>query len=325
MKKLNSYLPILLFILSIAFYSCEKVIDVELEEGESQLVVDAFITFYYDSVALKSGVENQVIKLRKTTAYFNNAPAPPALGASVNLTVTDYLLGPPRTRTFVFNDDNNDGDYTYTGPFLLSFTNPPMGLPGNVYQLDIKYNGEEFTSQAYMDNVPRIDSLKFLFQEQAIQGPDTLKAGYTIDQMLTRGSDGLLTPTKDVKGEGTCYWFKSFKNDTLYNKPSQINLAYDAAFGPGSDNVAFIPPIVFNLTPRRLNLNDVVRIECWSIGLPAYYFLTLAQIQMTNEGLFATPPTNVPTNITNKNKDSKVKAVGWFGAASVSRITQVVK
>jgi hypothetical protein len=200
-----------------------------------------------------------------------------------------------------------------------------MGFPGNFYQLDIKYNGEEFTSQAYMDSVPLIDSLKFLFQEQAIQGPDTLKAGYTIDQMLTRGSDGLLTPTKDVKGEGTCYWFKSYKNDTLYNKPSQINLAYDAAFGPGSDSVAFIPPIVFNLTPRRLNLNDRVRIECWSIGLPAYYFLTLAQIQMTNEGLFATPPTNVPTNITNKNKDSKVKAVGWFGAASVSRITQVVK
>jgi hypothetical protein len=318
MKKLNSYLPILLFILSIAFYSCEKVIDVELQEGESQLVVDAFITCYYDTVALNSGIENQVIKLRKTTAYFNNAPAPPALGASV--TVTDILK-----RTFVFKDDNNDGDYTYTGPFQWSLANPPMGFPRNFYQLDIKYNGEEFTSQAYMDSVPLIDSLKFLFQEQAIQGPDTLKAGYTIDQMLTRGSDGLLTPTKDIPGEGTCYWFKSFKNDTLYNKPSQINLAYDAAFGPGSDSVAFIPPIVFNLTPRRLNLNDVVRIECWSIGLPAYYFLTLAQIQMTNEGLFATPPTNVPTNIANKNKDSKVKAVGWFGAASVSRITQVVK
>ena len=155
MKKLNSYLPILLFILSIAFYSCEKVIDVELQEGESQLVVDAFITFYYGSVALNSGIENQVIKLRKTAAYFNNAPAPPALGATV--TVTDILK-----RTFVFKDDNNDGDYTYSGPFLLSFTNPPMGFPGNAYQLDIKYNGEEFTSQAYMDNVPRIDSLKFV-------------------------------------------------------------------------------------------------------------------------------------------------------------------
>jgi hypothetical protein len=318
MKTFNLYFSILLIILSIGFSSCEKVIDIELEEGESQLVVDGFITFYYDSVALISGIENQVIKLRKTAAYFNNAPAPPALGATVK--VTDAL-----GRTFNFNDDNNDGDYTYTGPFQLSFTNPPMGFPGNFYQLDITYNGEEFTSQAYMDSVPRIDSLKFVFQEQAIQGPDTLKAGYTIDQMLTRGTDGILTPTKDVKGEGTCYWFKSYKNDTLYNRPNQINLAYDAAFGPGSDNVAFIPPIIFNLTPTRLNLNDKVKIECWSIGLPAYYFLILAQVQMTNEGLFASPPTNVPTNITNKNKDSKVKAVGWFGAASVSRITQVVK
>jgi hypothetical protein len=318
MKTFNLYFSLLFIILSIGFSSCEKVIDVDLEEGESQLVVDGFITFYYDSVALISGIENQVIKLRKTAPYFNNAPAPPALGAIVK--VTDAL-----GRTFDFKDDNNDGDYTYTGPFLLSFTNPPLGFPGNFYQLDIKYNNEEYTSQAYMDSVPRIDSLKFVFQEQAIQGPDTLKAGYTIDQLLTRGTDGVLSPTKDVKGEGTCYWFKSYKNDTLYNKPNQINLAYDAAFGPGSDNVAFIPPIIFSLTPTRLNLNDKVKIECWSIGLPAYYFLTLAQIQMTNEGLFASPPTNVPANITNKNKDSKVKAVGWFGAASVSRITQIAK
>lgn len=318
MNKLNSFVIVALVITAMGFSSCEKVIDVELEEGESQLVVDGFITFYYDSVALNSGIENQVIKLRKTTPYLDNSPAPPALGATVK--VTDAL-----GRTFDFKDENNDGDYEYTGPFLLSFTNPPMGFPGNFYQLNIKYNGEEFTSAAYMDSVPRIDSLSFAFQEQTVQGPDTLKAGYIIDQILTRKTDGSLQPAKDVKGEGTCYWFKTFKNDVFYKKPGQMNLAYDAAFGPGSDNVAFIPPVVFFLSPERFNLGEKIRIECWSIGLPAYYFLTLAQIQMTNEGLFATPPTNVPTNITNVNKDSKVKAVGWFGAASVSRITQEVK
>lgn len=318
MKKFSSYLSILLIIVTITVSSCEKVIDVDLEEGESQLVVEGFITFYYDSVALNSGIENQVIKLRKTAAYFNNSPAPPATGALVQ--VTDAL-----GRTFDFKDDNNDGDYVYTGPFILSFTNPPMGFPGNFYSLNIKYNGEEFTSQAYMDSVPKIDSLKFLFQEQTIQGPDTLKAGYVIDQLLTRATDGSLNPTKDVKGEGTCYWFKTFKNDKFYNKAGNMNLAYDAAYGPGSDNVAFIPPIIFSLSPERFMLDEKIKIECWSIGLPAYYFLTLAQIQMTNEGLFASPPTNVPSNIENKNKDSKVKAVGWFAAASVSRITQTVK
>ena len=318
MKKLNYVLAILSLILAFSFSSCEKVINVDLPEGESQLVVDGFITFYYDSAALKSGIENQVIKLRKTSAYFNNEQAPPAIGATVK--VTDALK-----RTFDFKDDNNDGDYEYSGPFILSFTNPPMGFPGNFYQLDITYNGEEFTAQAYMDSVPRIDSLKFVFQEQVIQGPDTLIAGYAIDQILTRASDNLLYPTKDVIGEGTCYWFKTFKNDKFYNKPGQMNLAYDAAFGPGSNGVAFIPPIVFSLSPERCNIDDKIRIECWSVGLPAFYFLNLARAQMTNEGLFATPPTNVPTNIVNKNKDSKVKAVGWFGAASVSRITQIVK
>ncbi|HRG57768.1 MAG TPA: DUF4249 family protein [Bacteroidia bacterium] len=318
MNKFHFYSLLILVTLGIGFSSCEKVIDVKLEEGESQLVVDGFIKFYYDSVALNSGIENQVIKLRKTTPYLDNAPAPPALGAIVK--VTDAL-----GRTFDFKDENNDGDYEYSGPFVLSFTNPPMGFPGNFYLLDIKYNGEEFTSQAYMDSVPTIDSLSFALQEQTIQGPDTLKAGYIIDQILTRKSDGSLQPAKDVKGEGTCYWFKTFKNDVFYNKPGQMNLAYDAAFGPGSDNVAFIPPIVFFLSPERFQIGEKIRVECWSIGLPAYYFLTLAQIQMTNEGLFATPPSNVPTNITNKNKDSKIKAVGWFGAASVTRITQEVK
>jgi hypothetical protein len=318
MQKINSFYILIFIASTLAFSSCEKVINVELEAGESQLIVDGFITFYYDSVALNSGIENQVIKLRKTAPYFDNSPAPPALGAIVK--VTDAL-----GRTFDFKDENNDGDYVYTGPFVLSFTNPPLGFPGNVYQLDIKYDGEEFTSLAYMDSVPVIDSLKFLFQEQTIQGPDTLKAGYVIEEILTRNSSGTLNPTKDVNGEGTCYWFKTFKNDKFYNDPGDINLAYDAAFGPGSDNVAFIPPIIFSLSPERFQIGEKVRIECWSIGLPTFYFLSLAQIQMTNEGLFATPPTNVPTNITNKNKESKVKAVGWFTAASVSRITQEVK
>jgi hypothetical protein len=308
-----------LFFFFFIFSSCEKVIDVDLEAGEEQLIVDGFITCFFDTVALSSGIENQVIKLRKTAPYFNNSSAAPALGAKV--IVTNLLSNIP----FEFKDDDNDGNYTYTGPFQLSLTNPPLGFPGSAYRFDINYKGEEFTAQNYMDSVPLIDSIKFIFQEQAIQGPDTLKAGYGIDQILSRGTNGSLSPTKDIKGEGTCYWFKTFKNNKFYNEPDEMNLAYDAAFGPGSDNVAFIPPIVFSLAPERFNIGDEIKIECWSIGLPTFYFLNLARTQMNNEGLFATPATNVPTNIVNKNKNSKVKAVGWFGAASVSYVTQKVK
>ncbi len=312
-RKLILFFGIVTLLLS----SCEDPISIDLEEGPSQLTVDGFIKFYLDSEALNLGVETQIIKLRKTTAYFNNKPAPPALGAEV--TVTD-LLG----RTFIFKDLNSNGNYEYNGPFVLSFTNPPLGFPGNAYRLNIKYEGEEYEAKAYMDSVPKLDSLSFVFKEQLIRGPDTLQAGYIIDNILSKENDGIYYPTKDIKGEGTCYWFKTFKNNVFYNNPHNMLTAYDAAFGPGSDHVPFVLPIVHSLSPERFYQGDTVRVECWSIGLPTYYFLNMAQIQMTNEGLFATPPTNVPSNIENKNKNSKNKAVGWFSAAAISRVTEIV-
>jgi hypothetical protein len=98
-----------------------------------------------------------------------------------------------------------------------------------------------------------------------------------------------------------------------------MNLAYDAAFGPGSDGVSFIAPIIFRLSPERFNKGDEIRIELHSIGIATWYFMTLAQNEMQNDGLFARPPANVPTNIENTDKNSKNKALGWFSAASVRK------
>lgn len=304
---------------SFMFQSCEDVIDVDLAEGQSQLVVDGFITFYQDSQALQLGIEKQVIKLRKTSGYLDNNPSPAATGAIVK--VTDAL-----NRVFEFKDINNDGNYMYEGPFQISFTNPPLGFPGNFYSLYIKYEGEEYNSIARMDSVPTIDSISFEYKEPRIIAGDTTKEGYLARGVFTKDvATGVFSPTKDLKGTNNGYWFKAFNNNVYYNKPRDINLAIDAGFDPSSDGIAFIEPILFNLSPERLAKNDTFRLECWSIGLPNVYFINLAQGQMTNGGLFARPTANVPTNIFNMNKNSKVKALGWFGAAAVSRITQVVE
>ncbi|NDE51377.1 MAG: DUF4249 family protein, partial [Actinobacteria bacterium] len=57
--------------------SCEDVIQVDLPEGESQLCVDGILTN-------DTGV--QVIKLRMTQGYLDNAPLRPASGAVVRVT-----------------------------------------------------------------------------------------------------------------------------------------------------------------------------------------------------------------------------------------------
>lgn len=281
-------LPIILF-LALMVSSCEDVVDVELKEGEAQLVVDAMLT--NDSGA-------QVIYLRKSAAYLNNNAPLGATGALVK--VTD-LAG----REFEFKDLDGTGKYQWVPTGFEPF---PFGIPGNVYTLDIKYEGEEYTSVAYMDSVLTIDSLWTEFREQSVQGPDTIEAGYVLNMKAF-----------DIPGEGNCYWFRTYKNGKRYIEPGQINLAYDAAFGPGSDGVEVIPPIVGALSPERFQPGDSLVVECLSIGIPAFYFINQAQRQMTNSGLFAEPPANVPSNIENKNKDSNKKALGWFFAASVER------
>lgn len=269
--------------------SCEDIVEVDLKSGAPQLQVDAFID---------DEIGNHVIKLRETNNYFDSKGAPAATGAMVRIS---DLFG----RTFNYLDADNDGDYEYkdsiSNPFSI------QGFPGMLYTLEITYKGETYRSQAYMDSVPSIDSLFTEFRETEIFGPDTIKAGYVLNMHA-----------RDLPGEGNCYWFKSYRNGIFYNKPSQMNIAYDAAFGPGSDNVQFIPPIIFGLSPERLSINDSAHVEIYSIGIPTYYFLLQCRTQMNNTGLFATPSTNVPTNIENINKDGK-HAVGWFSMASVSR------
>ncbi len=165
-----------------------------------------------------------------------------------------------------------------------------------------------------MDSVPKIDSLYYDFVEQQIQGKDTIHEGYRLNML-----------SKDLPGEGNCYWFKSYKNHKFFNKPGQMNLSYDAAFGPGSDGVQFIIPIVYGLSPDLFHKGDSATVEILSIGQATYYFMSLAQSQMTNEGLFATPLINVPSNIINKDKTSEVKALGWFAAAGITRKHVIIK
>jgi hypothetical protein len=287
MKKILNYIFILVSTITIT--SCEDVIKIDLEGSKPQLVVDAFIN---DSLA------KQTIKLRLSKSYLDNGISPVATGAEVTI---EDVVG----RKFVFTDDNNDGDYVWTPSSSDIF---PLGVPGLFYQLRIKYKGEEFQSFAKMDSVPKIDSLGYEFEEQEIRGPDTLKAGYN-----------LTMAAKDLPGQTNGYWFKTFKNGKFFNKPGDMNLAYDAAFAPGSDGVTFVAPIIFNLSPERYQIGDSVVVECHSVGIATWFFLNQAQSQMQNGGLFATPVVNVPTNIENVNKNSDVKAIGWFCAASISR------
>jgi hypothetical protein len=316
MKSLTKIFALLFVILVIS--SCEKNTQIDLENGEEQLAIDAYITN-------KPG--KQVIRIMLTSS-FTSLSNPAVSGAIVKLSIPDSLVAgieqqiglqiPDTLKTLTFKEGATPGTYEYVPSGI--FKSIPI-IPKIPYELKVTYKGETFAAVNYMDSVPQIDSLTFEYRKKEIRGSDSLSAGWRCTDMYS----------KDLVGRNNCYWFKSYKNGVFYNKPSEINLSYDGTFGPGSDGLNFIPPIAFGLTPdvlypeKRLQVGDSLEVELHSIDVATYYYLQLATSQMVNTGLFATPPVNAISNLKNVNTTSKVKVNGFFTMAAVSKKKVIIK
>ncbi len=169
-----------------------------------------------------------------------------------------------------------------------------------------------------MGRVPKIDSITFKQGTGNIRNKDFYRGQFW---------------ATDPIGPGDTYWIKAYKNGVLLNKPSEINIAYDAALSKGStfDGITFIQPIRNGINPDDTDSNsqpvspyspgDSVYVEINSLSEASFDFLSQVITQTNRPGgfseLFATPLANVPTNIFNENPKGTV-VVGFFNVASVS-------
>lgn len=296
MKKSTIHLLISLLATSIFLTSCEDAIDIKTETGPAELVVDGWIT---------NEPGPQTVKLSLSGAYFDNGPAKPALGAEVMITDDQGVI-------YRFTDEKGQGVYQWA-PKKDSVA---LGRVGGKYALQINYGGEEYTASNEIKRVPKIDSLVYEEESFPIKPPEGPKDGYLV-QFYAR----------DFVGVGDTYWIKPLKSGKLYGTdPSDISLAFDASFSAGSpsDGLVFIQPLRQSINVNQLSsAGDTVGVELHSITLESYYFLFQVRQETTNGGIFAVPPANTPTNISNKNPGGK-KALGFFGASAVSRAETVI-
>ena len=307
------------FYLSIIFllYSCMDKVQVTLEEGRTQLVVDAWITTEYDT---------QIIKLRETKPYFESSLATGVSGASV--VVRDLI----NDRTISFVDASNTGNYIWIPPTpsdtfqVRPRTDPKVRESGGYYdaqyQLDITLaNGASYFSLTSIERPIKIDSLHLERREEQLGENAGIYA-----ELFAR----------DIPGLGDCYWIRTYKNGQFLNKGSEINVAYDGSFSEGSDTdgLYFIPPIREAVNPVNDNnaANDVppyqvgdrIDVKVWSITEVSFLYLRFLQQELNNQGLFATPPANLFSNITSQNPLTSPSAVGFFSGAGITSISVVV-
>ena len=274
---------ILLILISFYLISCEDPIDIEIDNGESQLVVDAILT---------NSMNEQKVILSKSGNYFN-----PAFNEVTNAVVSKKdNLG-----TVIELQNNNSTTYSFI-PTELPFNNDLT------YTLEVVYDNNTFTSISNLRPVPPIDSITWL-KEKVVFGD--------LDSIIIAQFWSI-----DLLGLGDTYWIRSKINGKYLDN---ISIAYDGSTGSGSsaDNIPFIAPVRFSISPRStekediLKFGDVVEVELYSISLEFANFWKVLGDQINNGGLFATPPTNVPTNIKNINP-SGPKAVGWFEISNIS-------
>ncbi len=289
--------------ISLAFYSCEEVINPELEDAQPVLVIDAW---------LNNVAGTQQIKLMRTQPYFENVLPPGVSGAVVS----------------VADEKGNVYSFIETEPGVYVWTpvgNEVFGEVGLTYELIVREGTETFVSTSRMGRTPAIDSLTFFLQPGGQFFDDQYQAEFW---------------STDPIEPNDAYWVKTFKNGEQLLKPSEIVTAYDAGFSKGGNfnGVPFIAPIRRAINPfdeaedgtfkSPYVVGDSVYVQIQSVTEAAFNFLNEVRIQTDRPGgfseLFATPLANVSTNIKNTNNNGS-KVVGFFNVGAVSGLGRKFK
>jgi len=300
MKRLL-YLITILF-LGGNFSACEDIIQVNVEQKQKKIVIDAFIDNRH---------QTQTIRLIESIPFFDIPGTEPPL-TTANVVLVDTTGGGISGAPIIFKHDSM-GYYRWT-------PNPATGdtlKVGHSYALIIVEGTDTLIGGATLNpTISRIDSLRTVPVEG--NGPPFIDTGRYCEIFAY-----------DLPGTENYYWLKTFRNDTFFSTINKLNISQDMGNNSnGQDGGLFIYPIRFsNLNEflRPYRDGEKVRVEIHSISRFAYFWFQLVVNQSNNGGLFATPPVNIQSNLFMLNKNSKRGVAGFFNIAAVNSIEMIVK
>lgn len=185
MKNIQHYV---FLIILVAFTACEDVIEVDVPEGKTRLVVEGMLT---------DREEVQTVKLKYTAPYFSNQPTPVVQGAEVYIT----------------DDQGNKIALTETAPGV--YQHEFAGINGRTYQLYIKTEeGEQYRSlEETMMPVPPIDTIYATFEKASINNEEE---GYYVAINATDPADTV-----------NFYRWRYYVNGQYQNEPEDLFFGND--------------------------------------------------------------------------------------------------
>ncbi len=270
---MKSSIKTLLIAATILPTSCTDVVEVEVQNGPERLVVEASLDWEKGTPG-----NDQTIRLRKSTQFFDTNTTTEVLGASV--VVTNDTSGD----TFVFQDQNN-------GAYRTTSFQPVLGQS---YSLRIEYDGEVYTAQETMTSVTDITNV---FQDREDGFDDEVLEVHVVftdppeegnNYLFRFQREGDLLPDLEaaedefVNGNEIDWWYEIDDDDDL------------EPFEPG----------------------DVVAIEMYGISRSYYDYIKILIDQLGGVGIFEATPVAVKGNCINETNPDNY-AFGYFRLTEV--------
>jgi hypothetical protein len=242
---------LIFFSIIILLTSCEDVIEIELNCMEPKLVIEGVINDF----------DNQcIIKLSKTTDYFNQKTNPSVSDAVITLT--------DNAGTIVKFNEIEPGNYLGESVQAKSYTN---------YTLNILSEGDEYVAKATIPQKVNIDSLTYLYNPESI----FYEVGYVVSCHFSDPEEFrnfYRLKTYNINDRTKAKNSKDLYNDDLFNgNKVELPWSYDVY-------QAF----------------DTVVVELYTLDVQTYdYYKTLFPISGGAEMMSMTTPANPNTNISN--------------------------
>lgn len=286
MKKIN-YFNIIIALAVVAIASgCRKVVEWDLPDSETTIVVQSNIT---------TKTEPWQVKLTLTQDYF--AKTAPEVVSDAEVVISD--------------DKGLSDTLFYAGEGIYKSVNPQACVPGNTYNLTVHAIGKTFTASDYCREQLPIDTLFYFFLPKGI----FFQEGFYVFEL-----------SKEIQPKGDFYWWRVFKNDTLKDDAGYLtdtdefaNFSYfNQNFDP-ADLGSISPDTAPRPFPFVFEIGDTVRVEQYCINKGFYDFITQTQIQQNKAGSpFDAPPGNPISNISNGGW-------GYFGVMNAEVKTVVIE
>lgn len=284
---MNSLKSIFLaFSIGLITFSCEDIVEVDLNDSDVKLVIDGEI----NNVDSTSGV---YVILSTNTPFYNNGATPRVVGATVTL----YEDGVPvevltENSVFGLHRGNTIGKVSSLYHLRIEIPQGTAGLKGGVY---------ETIPEQIKTPVP-IDSIFIRYEEETLFNDEGYYSYFT---------------TTDPIGIGDYYRWKNYLNGATGNDPFDIIIAEDRLIDGNTFNE-------LRIHGYPLEVGDVFMAEQISITKDFFDFLSLLQIQLQQSGsTFAPLPTPIVGNCYNI-ADPNENVLGYFSAVAIESAQIVV-